>query len=65
MYSLFFSSKVAENTPMPQWLDRDPVETARLRARAETRLSLEDKLFNYFDGIAVEVEPDLEEPTDT
>lgn len=38
------------------YLDRDPEETARLRAKAEADVSLEDKLDAFFAPIAVSKE---------
>ncbi|WP_156359344.1 phage tail assembly protein T [Sphingomonas sp. Leaf242] len=43
---------------LPEFFDRDPEETARLKAKAEAAISLEDKFDAFFGPIAVEaVEP--------
>lgn len=67
MYSLYYSANAKPGTEMPDWLDRDPDETARIRAANAKVATLEDKLMafldaNAIDGDAIE-ERDIEQPS--
>ena len=50
MYALYFGANTKPNTEQPDWLDRDPEETLRLRSA----ITMEDKMEAFFASIAVE-----------
>lgn len=56
LYSLYFSANTKPGTTMPDWLDHDPTETARLREVAQSSVKLEDKLMAFINAVAVYAE---------
>lgn len=50
MYTLYFGVNAKANAEQPDWLDRDPEETLRLRSA----ITMEDKMEAFFASIAVD-----------
>ena len=57
LYDLTYRAHFQHKGEHVDWLDRDPEETARIRAEAEAAVSLEDKFDAFFAPIAVSEEP--------
>ena len=57
LYDLTYRAHFQHKGEHVDWLDRDPEETARIRAKAEAAVSLEDKFDAFFAPIAVSEEP--------
>jgi hypothetical protein len=62
-YALFYSANAAVGAEQPEWLDRTPEETARLRAKVSAAVSVEDKIEAFFGGRSA-VETEEQNPED-
>lgn len=59
MFALYYSVNTKRGTEQPDWLDRDPEETARIRAS----MPIENKFEAFFSALSV-IEPEGEPPVE-